>query len=271
MVNPCTASYYILARASWDYAEVKAERGVDGQLRLYTLSEPSHTFIGFPGFGLVGSEEKAVLAHCNTMAAVTKMANMVQQALKGTISAYEIVNVEPTLGPLIEWHPLRDDLSSHYLYRAKLADKSVWAIDLGGAIYGNTQPLMPWTSFANKYLTATIRTIPAGCMHWASDAEMIKVRAFVKREQTANGWAKNNILSGVRKELTDKALAASMSEEHGYRDLAELMKLSNVNFETAQQHFLEQLAANFAQEIEVFLAVGGVYSKLPAMLSGTSG
>ncbi|OQO13410.1 hypothetical protein B0A48_01638 [Cryoendolithus antarcticus] len=105
----------------------------------------------------------------------------------------------------------------------------------------------------------------------ASDAEMIKVRAFVKREQNANGWAKNNILSGVRKVLTDKALAASMSEEHGYRDLAELMKLSNVNFETAQQHFLEQLAANLAQEIETFLAVGGVYSKLPAIRSGTSG
>ncbi|OQO11171.1 hypothetical protein B0A48_05427 [Cryoendolithus antarcticus] len=278
-------AFYVVARATWDYSEVRAERGSDGHLRMHIKSEPVHKFVGYPNLGLTGLDEKAVLAHGNAMAQVTKMAAMVQQAFKGmgtestvaeaplilvlgTVAKYEVVVVVLKPEPLIDWLPLECKPPGHYVYRARLADKSVWALDLAGAVYDNTQSLMPWTSFASQYIKSTLRTMEAGYMNWAVNAEQLNVRARLMGGQPADCWAKNNILAQVGTELSDNALAASISDEHGYENLAELLKLPAVKFERAQQQFLERLTMNFAQHINAFDKEGGVHSKLSALVAG---
>ncbi|KAK6433483.1 hypothetical protein LTR95_010340 [Oleoguttula sp. CCFEE 5521] len=262
------SAFYVVAKATWDYAEVQAERGSDGQRRMHIKSEPVHRFVGYPGFDLTGLEEQAVLAHGNAMAQVTKMASMVQQVFKGTVANYEIIVMVLKPGPLIQWLPLECKPPGYYLYRAKLADKTVWALDLAGAVYGNKQSLMPWTSFSTQYIKSTVRTMEAGYMNWAVNAEQLKVHARLLEGQPADCWAKNNILAQVGTELSDNALAASLSDEHGYGDLAGLMKLPAVKFERALEEFLERLTMTFAQQINAFHKEGGVYSKLPALVAG---
>ncbi|OQO11172.1 hypothetical protein B0A48_05428 [Cryoendolithus antarcticus] len=243
------ATFLAHTRTTWNYRIVNIERGVDGRLQVHSEQKYTEHRVAFQGAHLSAIEQGALLSHHEGVTPTSEMGGAIKQALAGTVVNLEESMVIPKGASLLEWKA-RPGPEEYWVMRAKLADGSLWALDLACAKYGTTRPVTPWMTFVDERVTAIIATAPAGTTERMLDDSLDEIMAKHKQSGIVDKLSKDVLCTDSFRQIARYVLSLTTSHEDGHMTLTELAKLPNKDFEAAKEAYVVRYAHTFNTLLE---------------------
>nr|OQO31816.1 hypothetical protein B0A51_00718 [Rachicladosporium sp. CCFEE 5018] len=207
------ASFYAHMRNAWTHIISNMDRMDNGQLHIHTTTNTDLHRMAFQGDHLTPVEQMAMLSNCGPFTVPVEMIHVLRQVLKGTVASYEELKVTSQSVPLLKWHQA-SQAEFFWIARIKLAAKSYWALDLTGARTKLAQHL--------GQADAT-RPLSRECLLFMySDAMRIMLR---------------------------HAVGNATSVQHGYVEIAELVKLHEKQYGSGKRAYLKSFEARISESM----------------------